>query len=226
MKFKRQTSSRYVRNPVTGKRMVVRNGVVKTGRPTDEKKRGTGGMTTLSLAQFNACNIEEADLDMEGAIKALLKFCAGNKRYATYYEGLVRDASRGSYVEGLNTWKDTVNFLNSLNWMPVSVADDIQHNDDTYWQASVPENCTAVMNVSTLAHLNKDDVTVKRADHDGDCLVTHLPPNPKATPVISCIIDGSGMLTTWYPGEFTSYTPTQISDDDTTWGPNWAVKHI
>jgi hypothetical protein len=184
---------------------------------------------------------EESKEAVETGIQNLLDFCQAKKDEPLwpngptgeqYINGLVRvnpdGTNRGSFVEGLDTIDKTIDFLKQLEFTKVEVSPDIQFGDCHYYQASVPEGYDAFTGVLTVeeARNNGIDIKIEQGAHGDELVGVQEHGKLPRTKIISVIIDG-GMLSTWYPGEFTAGNPDpeqKLPTNPEHWNENWAVK--
>ena len=146
-----------------------------------------------------------------------------------YLQGLVRVDSdghgRGSYVEGLSSLNATLAYLGELEWEEVEVHDSIKFGACKYYQAKAPSDRPAWLNIMRLGDVPNsrlNDVCVSKGAH-GDELKMLSNGEAVRTDIISCIIE-DGVMSTWYPGEFTARSPEVIPEDNREWSNHWAVK--
>ncbi len=173
---------------------------------------------------------------IKDAIHSLIEFCQSKIETelwpsgptgSEYLEGLVRISpegeTRGSFVEGLDTLDKTIKFLNSLSWERVTVPNSIQFGNSEYYQAVLPDGYVAFQNVIRLKDAQQD-VNINWGKH-GDELTSRSSGGRRPTKVVSAIVE-DGMLSTWYPGEFTARSPEILPDSRKEWNEDWAVKLV
>ena len=146
-----------------------------------------------------------------------------------YLEGLIRDKGnghgRGSYIEGLLTFEDTIKFLMDLKWHEFTP--EAARKGCRYFAADLLQSGStmAYIGVTTLENCrnNKWSVVERQGEH-GPELITHSNQSIKTNRV--CIIVEDGMMSTWHPGNPMPETPKEIPDDPSDWEDVWPVKLV
>ena len=167
----------------------------------------------------------------------LVNFCS-NKYYnplwtdgptgQKYLEGLVRDKGnghRGSYVEGLLTFEDTIKFLMGLKW--AEFTPEASRKGCRYFAADLLESgdTFAYIGVTSVETCRENKwAVVERPGEHGPELITHNNENIKTNRV--CIIVEDGMMSTWHPGNPMLETPKEIPADKSEWEDGWPVKLV
>ena len=175
-----------------------------------------------------------ANKTVSDGITKIIEFCDKNADVTVmpnttgkeYLDGM-RRINRGSYVVRLNTLDKTWEFLRSLNWMPIAVPRDIQYKKCTYFQSTLPEDYSALTGIVTLAEARKLNltVTINKGAHGDELVCGDFNGELQPTYIVSCIIE-EGKMTSWYPGDFTAWSPPTIPTNPEEWNENWAVKIV
>ena len=171
-------------------------------------------------------------------LEALVLFCTENNDKPLwpsgptgkeYLEGIVRVSpegeARGSYVKGLDSLEKTVEFLTDLDWKQIEVSKEVQHKQSQYFQAVSPPWCECFENIARLGDVDDVDKVQIRDGSHGDELVVTTEGGKQPTEIISTIVE-DGMMSTWYPGQFTARSPETIPLNREEWNKDWAVKLI